>query len=385
MLDDDLRLDKKRAGSRLDGEADTQLEEKTLGADATSFILEELLADTVYVITIHPIYPRNTAAPTSISGKTCKYPQPPIEAQHTPAASGHAGMKWRRDVLTVTLEPATEFYQIQGLLANTDYTVTVTTLYGRMEGPAVNTRVKTDATGDLLLRTLAISPTTIRVTWNLQLDASSYRIEWRKATAELAQSQKAVLSATTNSYDVINLSPGTEYAITLYTLYNGREVATPATMSKTVEKEILLGTVANLRAVETTGGHIRISWTGAAGATAYKVMWQDQTGYEITRVVSHDVTSFDIDRVQQGGTYFIKVSPLSGSREGNSVSIVVRADAVIEHVSEFRTLETRNNLIRITWRRVPQATAYKVTWKRADGAESSRVQIRCTPLAFRQW
>ncbi|XP_041047042.1 collagen alpha-1(VII) chain-like [Carcharodon carcharias] len=371
------------------GDADTQLEEKTLSADATSFTLEELLPDTVYVITIHPIYPRNTAAPTSISGKTL-----PLESIQqltvqnvTPQSvrvmwrgvsdvTGYR-LKWGpstgRDVLAVTLEPSAELYHIQGLIPNTDYTVIITALYGRMEGPPANTRMKTDVAGGLVLRTLGISPTTIRVTWNLQADASSYRIEWRKSAADLSQSHKAVLSATTNNYDIINLSPGTEYAITLYTLYNGREVATPATMSKTVEKEIALGTVTNLRTVETTGSQIRISWTGVAGATAYKIVWRGQTGYELTRIVSHDITSFDIDRVQQGGTYYIKVSPISGNREGNSVSIVVRADTTIEHVSELRAVETRNNLIRITWRRVPQATSYKVTWKGADGIEESRV------------
>ncbi|XP_067908450.1 collagen alpha-1(VII) chain-like [Heterodontus francisci] len=371
------------------GDADTQLEEKTLSANAASFTLEELQPDTEYIITIHPIYPRNTAAPASISGKTL-----PLESVQqltvqsvTPEnvrvmwrrVSGTTGyrLKWGpstgRDVLTVTLEPSTEFYHIQGLLPSIDYTVTITTLYGRMEGPPANIRVKTDVAGGLSLRTLTISLTAVRVTWNLQTDASGYRIEWRKATEEQTQSHKAVLSATTNSYDITNLSPGTEYAITLYTLYNGREVATPATMSKTVEKEIPLDSVANLRTVETTGNRILISWTGVSGATAYKIIWRDHKGYEITRIVSHDTTSFDIERVQQGGTYYIKVSPLSGSREGNPVSIIARADTTIGHVTELRSLEARNTLIRITWRGVPRATAYKVTWKRADGTEESRV------------
>ncbi|XP_043564554.1 collagen alpha-1(VII) chain-like [Chiloscyllium plagiosum] len=279
------------------GDTDTQLEEKTLRSNANSFILEELLPDTEYDITIHPIYPRNTAAPTSISGRTLPLESVQQLTVHnvTPQSvrvswrrvSGISGyqLKWGpsagRDVLTVSLEPSTESYHIQGLLPNTDYTITIAALYGRMEGPPANTRVKTDVAGGLVLRTVAISPTAIRVTWNLQHDASSYRIEWRKAAEEQMQSRKTVLSATTNNYDIINLSPGTEYAITLYTLYNGREVATPATMSK--------------------------------------------TGYEVTRIVSHDTTIFDIDRVQQGGTYYINVSPLSGGREGNPVSIVVQA------------------------------------------------------------
>ncbi|XP_051873525.1 collagen alpha-1(VII) chain [Pristis pectinata] len=371
------------------GDADIQLEEKTLSANIATFTLKDLLPDTEYIVTIQPIHPGNTTLPSSISGKTLALKQvqqltiqnvtPQSAEVRWRGVSGATGyrLKWGpsagRDVLIVALSPSTEFYQIQGLLPNTDYTVSLTALYGRTEGPPATTRMKTDVAENLVLRTVGISPTAIRVTWNLQRDASAYRIEWRKATEEQTQSNAVVLTAVSNNYDITNLSPGTEYAITLYTLYNDREVATPATMSKTVDKEIELGTVANLRIVETAHNRIRISWTAVLGASAYKIIWRNPEGYEITQVVSHETTSFDIDHVQQGVTYIIKVSALSGGREGNAASIVARAAASVRRVTELRSLETRSNLIRIAWQGLPQATAYEVTWKRADGTEESRI------------
>lgn len=44
------------------------------------------------------------------------------------------------------------------------------------------------------------------------------------------------LPSSANTYQLTGLQPGTEYRITLYTLYDGREVATPVTTFQTGDK-----------------------------------------------------------------------------------------------------------------------------------------------------
>lgn len=43
------------------------------------------------------------------------------------------------------------------------------------------------------------------------------------------------LPSSTNTYQLTGLQPGTEYRITLYTIYDGGEVATPVTTFQTGE------------------------------------------------------------------------------------------------------------------------------------------------------
>ena len=47
--------------------------------------------------------------------------------------------------------------------------------------------------------------------------------------------QKVVLPSDVTRYQLDGLQPGTEYRLTLYTLLEGREVATPATVVPTGE------------------------------------------------------------------------------------------------------------------------------------------------------
>lgn len=51
---------------------ETEAEEVTLGASATSFLLSNLRPNTDYVITLYPTYSRQTVAPAVVGGRTCK-------------------------------------------------------------------------------------------------------------------------------------------------------------------------------------------------------------------------------------------------------------------------------------------------------------------------
>lgn len=58
--------------------------------------------------------------------------------------------------------------------------------------------------------------------------------------AVLEVPQKVVLPSDVTRYQLDGLQPGTEYRLTLYTLLEGREVATPATVVPTGEDSVVL-------------------------------------------------------------------------------------------------------------------------------------------------
>lgn len=109
------------------------------------------------------------------------------------------------------------------------------------------------------LRTNILGPTSIQVLWTGARDARGYRLEWKRATGGLGvpghpcrppvpaagsdpplpagpePPRTVSLPSSANTYQLTGLQPGTEYRITLYTLYDGGEVATPVTTFQTGE------------------------------------------------------------------------------------------------------------------------------------------------------
>lgn len=165
------------------GQPEAQLSENSLMADSTSITLESLQPDTEYVISLYPLFPRNSASPSTLTARTCKFPQRDhlpmfgkrsitqaafafmfllvsvrLEAVQQlsvePVSEGSVGVRWRGvrgvkgyrlicgplrgDIVeTVDLASDMEAHTLSSLQPNTDYIVTVLALYeGNVEGPA---------------------------------------------------------------------------------------------------------------------------------------------------------------------------------------------------------------------------------------------------------
>lgn len=119
-----------------------------------------------------------------------------------------------------------------------------------------------DSSVEQTLHPVILSPTSILLSWNLVPEARGYRLEWHRESGQcnwtagqagfgawlqltcpcyltgLEPPQKVVLPSDVTRHQLDGLQPGTEYRFTLYTLLEGREVATPATVVPTGEGSV---------------------------------------------------------------------------------------------------------------------------------------------------
>ncbi|XP_056384102.1 collagen alpha-1(VII) chain [Hyla sarda] len=363
--------------------------EKTLSGSALSDTLGDLRPDTEYILVLYPQYQRQTGTPVTITGRTQRIEgvtdlniQDVTSQSMTATWRGVRGATGYRiswvsqtgeDTKDFDVGPTINSYGIRNLVASTEYTVSVSPLFGALEGPAVSTRVKTESGIVQVLRTFADSPTSIQVTWNFIPEATGYRLEWRRARAGTKGQQVVNLPTSVNKYDITGLRPGTEYRITLFTLYDGKEIATPATTSETGST---IGTITNLKLIEATGKRIRLSWNGLVGATEYKVVIRNADGsFERTRNVPGNQNTIDIDDLQEDITYYVLISALIGRREGSPVSLTVRTETVgLGSITNLRVLDARRGRIRLAWNGVPRVTEYRIFIRNSeDGTERSQV------------
>ncbi|XP_025931268.1 collagen alpha-1(VII) chain [Apteryx rowi] len=370
-------------------------QEVSLGPRETSAVLRGLRTGTEYLVTVIAQYANSIGESASGRVRTQRLEGVQRLAAHNASAygmllawtpvGGATGYRLAWAALTGRSQPGVELdagrtsHALGGLQPSTDYLVTVTPLYGRLEGPAASVRHRTEAGMEQILRTNILGPTSIQVLWTAIREARGYRLEWKRATGP-EPPRTVSLPSSVSTYQLTGLQPGTEYRITLYTLYDGGEVATPVTTFQT-GAEPPLGTVSDLRLIEDGGRRVRLGWTGVPGATEYKVTVRNmQDGTERTRRVPGTQTLLELGDLREGIAYLVRVSALAGGREGSAATLSVRLRSP-GSVSELQVTEAGPGRLRVTWRGSLGAEGYRLTWRGGDGPEQSRL-LPADPTTF---
>ncbi|KAI9522930.1 hypothetical protein NQZ68_032492 [Dissostichus eleginoides] len=367
------------------GQPAAQLLERSLPADSTSVTLESLKPDTEYVVSLHPLFPRNSASPSILNARTLRLEaveQLSVETE----SEGSVRVRWRgvrgarayrlvwgpftgRNVETV--EVTEEFHTLSRLQADAEYIVSIFPLYeGINEGPVATARFKIERQEQQVLRAAITAPSTIRLTWRIILSSRGYRLEWKEG--EGGQIQSLTFPRTTTSYELTGLQPNTEYIMKLYTLFDGREEATPVSTLNREEQPV--GRVSNLRVVESLGSTVRLGWTGVAGATQYRIIILNKAGgSEEIRNIPGNQTTLDLRDLTVGVSYGVSVTALVGENEGDPVTVYIKPEQGIGRVTNLRVTNANSRRIRIAWTGAAGATGYRVTWRQGNSGEQSRI------------
>ncbi|XP_074201028.1 collagen alpha-1(VII) chain isoform X1 [Camelus bactrianus] len=360
--------------------------EVSVSAGETNVRLQGLRPLTEYQVTVVALYANSIGEAVSGTARTTALEGPELTIQNTtahsllvtwrtvPGATGYR-VTWR--VLSggatqqQELGPGQGSVLLRDLEPGTDYEVTVRALLGRSMGPATSLTARTDTSVEQTLRAVILGPTSILLSWNLVPEARGYRLEWRRESG-LEVPQKVVLPSDVTRYQLDGLQPGTEYRLTLYTLLEGREVATPATVVPT-GSEMPVGPVMDLQATELPGQRMRVSWSPVPSATEYRITVRSTQGVERTLVLPGSQTAFDLDDVRAGLSYMVWVLARVGTREGAaSVLTVHREPETPLAIPELRVVASDATRVRVAWGPVPGASGFRISWRTDNGLESSQ-------------
>ncbi|KAM7422509.1 hypothetical protein PAMA_010518 [Pampus argenteus] len=355
--------------------------------DSTSVTLDSLQPDTEYVISLYPLFPRNSASPSILNARTLRLEavqQLSVETE----SEGSVRVRWRavsgarayrlvwgpftgRNVETVEVAGDSQFHTLSRLQSDTEYILTIIPLYeGNIEGPVATARFKIERQEQQVLRAVTTGPSSIRLTWRIIQSSQGYRLEWRER--EGGRVQTLSFPRSTSSYELTGLQPNTEYVLTLFTLFEGREEATP--VSTVSREEQPVGRVSNLRVVESLGSIARLGWTGVAGATQYRiVILNTEVGTEEIKIISGNQTTLDLRDLTVGVSYEVSVTALVGENEGDPVTVSIKPEQDGGRVTNLRVTNANSRRIRIAWTSVTGATGYSVSWRQGNSVEQSRL------------
>uniref|UniRef100_A0A3P8UTM7 Fibronectin type-III domain-containing protein n=1 Tax=Cynoglossus semilaevis TaxID=244447 RepID=A0A3P8UTM7_CYNSE len=287
-------------------------------SDSTSATLQSLQPDTEYVINLYPLFPRNSATPSTLNAVQ----QLSVETQ----SEGSVVLRWAAvngaRAYRVVWGPFTG--QRRRRHSQTHLFHTLSRLQPDIEyinvGEVVPLSARTNPHGGSVsgFRIVDVTSQRIRLAWSTSSRATGYKITWSSSNEETSR----IVPADVSSFTIDGLLSDSAYSVQVSALSGSREGSPVSLNIRTESDQSVVGTVTSLQVQEAQGEDVRITWVGVQGATAYRVTWRrTDGGEERSRLVAGDVTSVDLDRLEPGAQYEVQVMALVQNREGSPVSV----------------------------------------------------------------
>ncbi|CAL8395351.1 unnamed protein product [Arctogadus glacialis] len=302
-----------------------------VSSSATTTVLKGLQPDTIYNVTLVPVYAEGDGKRMSDDGKTkplgggrnlqvlnpsmttLEVRWEPAEGRVTeykvvyaPAAGGP------KSTDKVTAKSTTTV--LKGLTPDTLYSVTLVPVYSEGDGNGMSETGKTKPLGGVK-NLVVVNPTmsTLNVRWELaEGKVKEYKVLYTPAAGG-AESMEQV-SGTATSTVLRSLQPDTVYTVTLVPVYAVGDGARMTENGKTRP----LGGVRNLRVTDPTMTSLKVNWEPADGAVRqYKIFFIPvDGGKEDMEVVPVGTTSIVLRNLKPETQYAVSVQPVYPAREG---------------------------------------------------------------------
>ncbi|XP_061496317.1 collagen alpha-1(VII) chain-like [Rhineura floridana] len=314
--------------------------EKILASDVSSHVLDNLLEDKDYAVSIYAIYLEGTSRPVSTTGRTLKLlPVESLKLQNATTntiqarwmqvrgASGYR-LTWvssEGSVQNVNLGDTFSYYMIQGLQPGTEYVVTVNPVFGAIEGPTVTAEATTLSSSAVrILKATDVTISSVLVSWNSVPGATGYRVTWGPTPEFFGRDRprQLALNSSTTVYRLQKLAHNTEYVISLYVLFGSVEGPGITITAKTSP----LGYVTNFRVTSYTSTSISLSWSAVPAATKYKVIWRPSgAGQEKdtakSRLLDSSLLAYCLENLLPNTQYTIGICAVFGVSNGKVVTL----------------------------------------------------------------
>ncbi|XP_067337696.1 collagen alpha-1(XII) chain isoform X3 [Channa argus] len=337
-------------------------------AGTTNIVLRNLAPETLYTVSVLPVYPAREGKRQSENGKTLplggvgnmRVTNPTITTltvTWNPADGNVQGYK----VIYVPSDGGMEVVEqvsesttttvLEKLLPDTHYSITVVPVYAEGDGPSLSDTGKTRPLGFVKnLKVTDPTTSTLNVRWDpAEGNVREYIVIWLPITG--GQQDVDSVPGTITSTVLKNLEPNTEYTVTLVPVYHEMEGKPQSENGKTNP----LGGVKNLQVIDPTVSSLTVRWDPAVGnVQSYKVFYAAQPdGEEKMEEVSGGTTTTILRNLESNTLYNVAVVPVYTDVEG----IRQAEKGKTKPLSGVKNLQVTD----------PTTSSLRVRWEPAEG------------------
>ncbi|KAE8286439.1 Collagen alpha-1(XII) chain Precursor [Larimichthys crocea] len=329
---------------------------ETVSAGTTNTVLQDLQPDTLYTVSLVPVYAAGDGKTMSENEKTrplgavkslvvtdptmttLNVRWEPAEGLvkeykviYTPAAGGAES--------TETVSAGTTNTVLRGLQPDTVYTVSLVPVYPIGDGKTMSENGKTRPLGGA--KSLLVTDPTM----------TTLNVRWEPAEGLVKEYKETIPAGTTNTV-LRGLKPDTLYTVSLVPVYPAGDGKALSEKGKTRP----LGAVKNLMVTNPTMTTLNVNWEPAEGRVKeYKIIYTPAVGgAESMETVSAGTTNTVLRGLQPDTLYTVSLVPVYAAGDGKTMS----------EKGKTRPLGAVKNLAVTD----PTMTSLKVNWDPADGA-----------------
>ncbi|XP_028252836.1 collagen alpha-1(XII) chain isoform X3 [Parambassis ranga] len=375
------------------GGAESMVGLETVSAGTTTTVLRGLQPDTLYTVSLVPVYAEGDGKTMSENGKTrplggvknLKVTDPTMTSLtvnwdpadgavrlykvfYIPTAGGREEME--------QVPTGTTSIILRNLLPDTQYTVSVLPVYPAREGKRQSEDGKTLPLGGVgNMKVTNPTITTLTVTWNpADGNVQGYKVIYIPEDGGLEIVEQVSESTTTTVLE--KLLPDTRYKITVVPVYAEGDGPSLTDIGKTKP----LGFVRNLQVTDPTTSTLNVRWDPAEGnVREYIVIWVPTAGGEqdVDQVTGTTTTTV-LKNLEPNTEYTVTVVPVYHEMEGKSQSENGKTNP-LGGVKNLQVIDPTISTLTVRWDpAVGNVRSYKVFYATQPGGEERMVEVSGT-------
>ena len=207
-----------------------------------------------------------------------------------------------------------------------------------------------------------LSSSSLKLTWKAEPNATSYRIDRRKAGDGTAYETIATTNQTT--YTDTGLEANTKYWYRVYAV---------AGSNKSSEKNSVSGTTYTLTSPTPTistisSSSLKLTWTAAANATSYRIDRRKSGADAYETIATTNQTTYTDTGLEANTKYWYRVYAVAGSNKSSEKNSVSGTTYTL--TSPTPTISTiSSSSLKLTWTAAANATSYRID-RRKSGADA---------------